>query len=360
MTARYLHNLFRGDSNNTDEYNCDADVVDALVGKPNGCFTGTLDAEDLAILGKVAGLDKHLKWLLAHVRKTEGLNHAISEFRDGTLRALTQWLQKRHPQLVSSAAFPSDKAALRASVCSVHAMCGAPGHIQVGFTPHAIGEVRVLLKGAYHAAGLPYSQVEGATLTDKVGKLYTEAGAKKFHEDVKAGCGWAVTVETVGSVLAVPPGHLVVIASVPDEEADEGAEQDDGELLSSFDSISMAAHRARVTIQMFQNGRSIVKHIGSPSGIATMFPHLVLFSWHEGSRFLVGKVKMLTADFVACAGASSMHNRNRIWIASRQASVTRWQLTQIWQTLSILKCAISFQCGNLVRSSVHLVSICGF
>ena len=72
--------------------------------------------------------------------------------------------------------------------------------------------MRMLMDGSYTIAGVKYSQVKGANLKEKVEGLLTLAGTKEFLVKACGGLGFCHTHDEIGSIICVPPGHIVFIS----------------------------------------------------------------------------------------------------------------------------------------------------
>ncbi len=87
-----------------------------------------------------------------------------------------------------------------------------------GVTPHGVNEVRVLVSGSYAIAGCPITKAPGSNLIEKVSMFTNAQKAQAFVTSVKneAEGYWAIEHNTVGSLVVVPAGHLIIVCGAPE------------------------------------------------------------------------------------------------------------------------------------------------
>ena len=80
-------------------------------------------------------------------------------------------------------------------------------HLNVGMTPFGLGECRILCEGQYLLAAVKATDLEGASLKEKISKIMSSEGLKKF---VKHEQGFRYCHDEAWSFVSIPPGYVVL------------------------------------------------------------------------------------------------------------------------------------------------------
>ena len=219
-----------GQLNNRDSVNVIRQQSSLRLSNPEKCYLLVLPDESVTAFIKQPGLAQTAKWLRKQVTNeidpSEAENKvttAMASYRPALAKAINKLAADQCKGFYTRLQLPSEYESLRDEVFGAQHWILTEPHVQTGFLPHAVSEVRLLLGGSYYVAGVKVEHMPGDTLKAKLEGLMTSAGQTAFaNKAIDPAMGYCAVHDESGTCMVIPAGYITLVSGSHsnDEKAD--------------------------------------------------------------------------------------------------------------------------------------------